>query len=92
MSVPELTPVETPIFDDMVIERLEERFDDVPVCESRSGCDMEAVARFTMFCECKQTRLLCAPHLARTSAWFDQEVITCRMCGTLANGYQVVTL
>lgn len=94
MSVPELTPVETPIFDDMVIERLEEHFDDEIPCEATDECDSPAEVRATILCQCNtNSKLLCFRHLNTLAMRFALGLkSTCGICDTDAVDYRVVPL
>lgn len=60
MSVPTLTPAETAIFDDDVIEDLEEHYDDDLTCVV-DGCDAPAEVAATARC-CNHTDLICERH------------------------------
>lgn len=60
MSLPVLTPLDTPIFDEDVIAELEEHFDDTPTCKH---CEESALVRPRMKC-CGASTLWCVWHRA----------------------------
>ena len=61
MSAPLLSPVDTPIYDDMIVEDMQERFDDEVMCKMG---DMPASSRLVMRC-CGNSAVLCDEHVAR---------------------------
>ncbi len=82
MSVPLLTPADTAIFDEDVLERM--NLDERPVCDNPE-CHAAAVAWISMRC-CNALSLTCALHLVEMMKLLTQwlldphEVVTCRRC------------
>lgn len=58
-DIPMLTPVETPIFDDLVVEELEKHWDDTVQCEA---CETAASSRVSHRC-CNFGIRVCDHHL-----------------------------
>ncbi|WP_336642310.1 hypothetical protein [Microbacterium sp. MMO-56] len=99
MTVPVLTPLDSPIFDDDVIAEIESRLEEVPPCVV---CAATAELRIEMRC-CNEDALLCKPCFQR---WCAQVAVasvrfnlTCAHCGAdlwrycdLANLVRVVRL
>jgi|GEM_PF-2318981 len=85
MSLPLLTPLDTPIFDEDVIAEMEEHFDDVVPCLP-DDCGEPAVLLLANRC-CSAGITVCARHYARCRAWWAVFVLlhrhsmTCISCG-----------
>lgn len=65
MSAPLLSPVDTPIYDDLIIEQLNDRFEDEVSCVD---CEMTAEWRLTMRC-CGDSAMLCGSHRDSVRQW-----------------------
>ncbi|MDQ1206183.1 hypothetical protein QE377_002542 [Microbacterium sp. SORGH_AS 862] len=77
MSIPTLTPLETPIFDDDVIAEMEQHVDEVLAC---CRCVAEATSICITTC-CKAQFPICPPHLAGARAGFVRpRVLRCATC------------
>lgn len=91
MSVPELRVVDTPIYDDMIIEQMEAD-DDVPRC---SRCHALACSRI-ICTRCRVQRLACpkceAHILALIRTGNDVECLACHASGPGVDLIKVVSL
>lgn len=92
MSVPELRPTDTPIFDDLVVEQMQNHFDDGIPCGWVSGCEATAVARFVVLCTCRKSKPACGEHIAKTMRQFNTQSHRCTVCLDEDSGYRVVPL
>lgn len=88
MSIPELTPVDTAIFDDLVIEQMQNHFGDEVTC---CNCEVAASARLVAKC-CKRTALKCPEHLAMWIGAFARMLPArnqCAHCGAMTMAFVV---
>lgn len=93
MSVPLLSPVDTPIYDDLIVEDMQERFGDVVSCEAPKGCDREAAARLVVVCPCQRwSRCGCDEHVTASVNYLSAGVARCGKCARPVTSFWVVPL
>lgn len=92
MSVPELRVVDTPIYDDMIIEHMEDHVDDVPMCDLG-----DFPASDTVTClRCRTMRAGCPKHVSFVLALIrrnaEVECAACHVAGPARDLIRVVPL
>ncbi|MBN9176097.1 MAG: hypothetical protein J0I43_01825 [Microbacterium sp.] len=93
MSVPLLTPLDSPIFDEDVIAGLDEHFDEVPRCEAPKGCDKPATHRLVIVCPCRRwSRCGCTVHVATSLGYLATMSPRCGLCHATVVDFWTVPL